>query len=205
MLRLGAYISLTALSFYIFSTYMTTFLRAVVQMPSDTVLMTNVIALSIAAVMAPFIGRICDRVGRRPTMMASAVLLGGLAIPAYLLASNGTVVSALSAQLLLALGAVTANVVTAVLLCEVFPTRIRYTASAVTYNVSYAIFGGTAPFVATYLIAVTDNRLAPAIYITVVAVIAFVVSLLTPETAGRVFRAGAAPEPDLGRTTAAHV
>lgn len=73
------------------------------------------------------------------------------------------------------------------------------------YNVSYAIFGGTAPFVATYLIAVTDNRLAPAIYITVVAVIAFVVSLLTPETAGRVFRAGAAPATDLGNATAAPV
>lgn len=210
MLRLGAYISLTALSFYIFSTYMTTFLRAVVQMPSDTVLMTNVIALTIAAVMAPFIGRICDQIGRRPTMIASAVLLGGLAIPAYLIASNGTIFSALSAQLMLAVGAVTANVVTAVLLCEVFPTRIRYTASAVTYNVSYAIFGGTAPFVATGLIALTDNRLAPAIYITIVAVIAFVVSLLTPETAGRVFRAGRAPSdgmraPDLGKATAAPV
>lgn len=191
MLRLGAYISLTALSFYIFSTYMTTFLRAVVQMPSDHVLMTNVIALTFAAVIAPFIGRICDRVGRRPMMIASAVLLGGLSIPAYLIASNGTIGSALSAQLMLAVGAVTANVVTAVLLCEVFPTRVRYTASAITYNVSYAIFGGTAPFVATYLIAVTDNRLAPAIYITIIAIIAFVVSLMTPETAGRIFRAGA--------------
>lgn len=184
MLRLGSYISLTALSFYIFSTYMTTFLRAVIHLPSDQVLMTNVIALTFAAVMAPIIGRICDRVGRRATMIASAVLLGGLSIPAYLLASNGTIGEALAAQLMLAAGAVTANVVTAVLLCEVFPTAVRYTASAVTYNISYAIFGGTAPFVATYLIAVTDNRLAPAIYITIVAVGAFMVALLTPETAG---------------------
>lgn len=38
-----------------------------------------------------------------------------------------------------------------------------------TYNVSYAIFGGTAPFVATYLIAATGNTLAPAIYRTVIA------------------------------------
>jgi MHS family proline/betaine transporter-like MFS transporter len=208
MLRLGAYISLTALSFYIFSTYMTTFLRAVVQMPSDTVLMTNVIALTVAAVMAPFIGRVCDRIGRRPTMIASSLLLGGLAIPAYLVASNGTIGGALSAQLMLAVGAVAANVVTAVLLCEVFPTRVRYTASAVTYNVSYAIFGGTAPFVATWLIAVTDNRLAPAIYITIVACVAFAVSLITPETVGRVFRAGAAPIPrvsDPGGSAAARV
>lgn len=193
MLRLGAFISLTALSFYIFSTYMTTFLRAVIKMPPDQVLMTNVIALTFAALIAPIIGRICDRIGRRPTMIASAVLLGGLAIPAYLLASNGTIGNALTAQLMLAVGAVTANVVTAVLLCEVFPTTVRYTASAIAYNVSYAIFGGTAPFVATALIAITDNRLAPAIYITIVAITAFIVSLLTPETAGRVFRGGPAP------------
>lgn len=190
MLRLGAYISLTALSFYIFSTYMTTFLRTVVQMPADKVLMSNVIALTLAACMAPVIGRICDRIGRRKTMIASALLLGGLSVPAYVLASNGTLGSALAAQIMLALGAVTANVVTAVLLCEVFPTAVRYTASAVTYNVAYAIFGGTAPFVATWLIAVTDNRLAPAIYITVVAAAALLVALITPETAGRVFRAG---------------
>ena len=89
---------------------------------------------------------------------------------------------------MLALGAVTANVVTAVLLCEVFPTRVRYTASAVTYNVAYAIFGGTAPFVATWLIASTGDRLAPAIYITIIAVVAFLVTLVSPETAGRPFR-----------------
>ncbi|REG44555.1 MFS transporter (plasmid) [Paracoccus versutus] len=188
MLRLGCYISLTALSFYIFSTYMTSFLRTVVGMPADKVLLSNVIALSAAALAAPLIGKVCDRVGRRPTMAVSALLLGCLAIPAYQVASDGTIGSAVSAQLMLALGAVTANVVTAVLLCEVFPTRVRYTASAVTYNVAYAVFGGTAPFVATWLIASTGDRLAPAIYITVIAVIAFIVTLISPETAGRPFR-----------------
>ncbi|MBB5224058.1 MHS family proline/betaine transporter-like MFS transporter [Amaricoccus macauensis] len=196
MLRLGAYISLTALSFYIFSTYMTTFLRTVVGMAPAHVLMSNVLALTIAAGMAPFLGRLCDRIGRRPTMIASALLLGCLAVPAYLVASTGTLASALSAQIMLALGAVTANVVTAVLLCEVFPTKVRYTASAVTYNVAYAIFGGTAPFVATWLIAATDNRLAPALYITIVAGIAFVVALLTPETAGRPFKAADVGTPE---------
>ena len=49
MLRLGAYISLTALSFYIFSTYMTTFLRSVVGMGPEHVLLSNVLALTFAA------------------------------------------------------------------------------------------------------------------------------------------------------------
>ncbi|MDH2312400.1 MFS transporter [Methylobacterium brachiatum] len=204
MSRLGAYISLTALSFYIFSTYMTTFLRTVVGMPAAHVLLSNVLALAFAAALAPILGRVCDRVGRRATMIASALLLGGLSVPAYVVASGGTLGSALAAQVMLAVGAVASNVVTAVLLCETFPTKVRYTASAITYNVAYAVFGGTAPFVATLLIAATDNRLAPAIYITLVAGLALVVALLTPETAGRPFQPGDDPAPNedqpVGRT-----
>lgn len=182
MLRLAGFIALTGVSFYTFSTYMTTFLREVVHLPSDNVLLSNVLALLAATAMAPAIGRICDRIGRRPTMIAAAVLLGGLAAPAYLLAGSGGIGHALLAQILLALGAVTANVVTAVLLCEVFPTRVRYTASAVTYNVAYALFGGTAPFVATLLIAKTGSHLAPAYYIVVIAAVALIAALSLPET-----------------------
>jgi len=182
MLRLAGFIALTGVSFYTFSTYMTTFLREVVGLPSDSVLLSNVLALVAATVMSPLIGRVCDRVGRRMTMMAAAVLLGCLAVPAYVLAGGGGIAHALLAQILLALGAVTANVVTAVLLCEMFPTRMRYTASAVTYNIAYAIFGGTAPFVATLLIATTGSHLAPAVYIVVIAVIALIAAITIPET-----------------------
>lgn len=189
MTILAGYISLTALSFYTFSTYMTTFLREVVGLPAEQVLLSNVIALAAAAVMAPFIGRICDRIGRRRTMLASVLLLGVLAIPAYRLAMVGGFGPSLTAQLILAVGTVTANVVTAVLLCEFFPTSVRYTASAITYNVSYAIFGGTAPFVATGLIVLTGNRMAPAFYLTAIALGALIAVALTKETAHRSFEA----------------
>jgi MHS family proline/betaine transporter-like MFS transporter len=182
MVRLGGFIMLTALSFYTFSTYMTTFLTEVVGLESTGVLLSNVLALVAATIMAPIIGRISDAVGRKATMFAACGLLGGLAIPAYLLAGGGTLGHALLAQVMLAVGAVTANVVTAVLLSEIFPTAVRYTASAVTYNVSYAIFGGTAPFVATLLIATTGSTLAPAAYIVVIAVAAFGAALSLPET-----------------------
>lgn len=185
MLTLGGYISLTALSFYTFSTYMTTFLREVVLLPADQVLMTNVAALAFAAVLSPVLGRVCDKVGRKAMMTASSILLGALAVPAYLLASQGGLGNAFLSQILLATGAVAANVVTAVLLSEVFPTAVRYTASAITYNVSYAIFGGTAPFVATFLIATTGNKLAPALYLTVIAAGALIATYLIPETSKR--------------------
>lgn len=53
--------------------------------------------------------------------------------------------NAVLGQVLLATGVVTANVVIAVLLSEVFPTAVRYTASAITYNFSYAILAERHP------------------------------------------------------------
>lgn len=190
MLRLGGFIALTGMSFYMFSTYMTSFLQVVVGMDGDLVLLSNVLALTFATVLAPALGWFTDRVGRKATMVAAALLLGGLAVPAYVIASQGTLQHALLAQFLLATGAVAANVVTAVLMCEVFPTRVRYTASAITYNVAYAVFGGTAPFVATYLVSATGNDLAPGIYLIAVATIALVASLTLPETSRRQLNEG---------------
>src|SRR5699024_8156031 len=174
MMILAGYISLTALSFYIFSTYMTTFLREVVQLEAVPVLASNVIALTLAACMAPLGGIICDRFGRRKTMFASAILLGGTAIPGYMIAAGATFTTALLGQILIMFCTVAANVVTAVLLTEIFPTRVRYTASGVTYNVAYALFGGTAPYIATWLIYVTWVLISSFIYLPVFDVFAFI-------------------------------
>ncbi|MCG2621197.1 MFS transporter [Arthrobacter sp. I2-34] len=151
MLRLGGFIRLTALAFYIFSTYMTTFLAKVVGMPADQVLLSNLLALVFATAIAPLIGRICDRVGRRRTMQFAGLSLAVLIAPSYFLATQGSFGTALASQVVMAVGAVSANAVTAVLLSECFPTNMRYTSSGICYNVTYAVFGGT-PYLATWLI-----------------------------------------------------
>ncbi|NNG61085.1 MFS transporter, partial [Pseudomonas fragi] len=72
--------------------------------------------------------------------------------------------------------------VTAALLSETFPTRTRYTASAITYNMAYTLFGGTAPLVATWLISTTGSNLSPAFYLIAVALLALLGGLALPET-----------------------
>ena len=79
--------------------------------------------------------------------------------------------------------------VVAVQLSEVFSTDMRYTASGMCYNFSFALFGGTAPYVATWLTANTGSYLSPAIYVTVLAVfVIFWVILFVPETANKPLR-----------------
>jgi MHS family proline/betaine transporter-like MFS transporter len=58
-----------------------------------------------------------------------------------------------------------------------FPVEIRYSAMAVGYNVALAIFGGTAPLIATWLIKETGNLAAPAWYIAAMAIVSCVATL----------------------------
>jgi MHS family proline/betaine transporter-like MFS transporter len=60
---------------------------------------------------------------------------------------------------------------------SLFPARLRYSAIALGYNISLAVFGGTAPLVATWLIHRTGDLAAPAWYLIGIAVITFLVTL----------------------------
>ena len=68
---------------------------------------------------------------------------------------------------------------------EILSTRVRYTALSIGYNIAVAVFGGFAPFIATWLIGVTGSNLAPSYYLIAAATITFLVVLRIPETASR--------------------
>ena len=70
-------------------------------------------------------------------------------------------------------------------LSEIFPTRVRYSGFAFSYNMANALFGGTAPFIATWLISVTGSKLAPAWYLVLASVVALLAMRCIHETAHR--------------------
>lgn len=179
---LGAFVSLTALSFYMFTTYFATYLQVAGGLSRATSLLVSLIALVFAAAICPVAGKFSDKVGRRVTVLTTCVLLILVVYPAFLMASSGSFVASVVGVMLLAIGAVLCGVVTAALLSETFPTRTRYTASAITYNMAYTIFGGTAPLVATWLIGLTGSNLSPAFYLIVISVLALVGGMALPET-----------------------
>ena len=53
------------------------------------------------------------------------------------------------------------------------------------YALAVAIFGGFAPYIATWLIANTGSPMSPAFYVVAAAVISFLTILVLPETAKR--------------------
>ena len=60
----------------------------------------------------------------------------------------------------------------ATFLAESFPTNVRYSGFALSFNSANALLGGTTPFIVTWLITVTESTLVPAVYLTVVSLIA---------------------------------
>ena len=56
-------------------------------------------------------------------------------------------------------------VVFATIVVDLFPTHVRYTGIAITYNIAYAFFGGLTSLIATYLIKTTGNLTSPSFYL----------------------------------------
>ena len=70
-------------------------------------------------------------------------------------------------------------------IAEIFPTRGRSAWMSASYALAVAIFGGFAPYIATWLIANTGSPMAPAFYVIAAAAVSFLVIAALPETAKR--------------------
>lgn len=68
------------------------------------------------------------------------------------------------------------------MMVECTVSQYRCTTISLAYNFTLAVFGGTAPIVATWLIGESGNRLEPAFYLMVTAAITAVTVFFLPET-----------------------
>ena len=74
----------------------------------------------------------------------------------------------------------------AVLLTDLFPTRVRFTGVALVFNVSFTIFSGTAPLIATTLIATRGRPTSPAYMMMGSAALALIGSIWVDRFGGNV-------------------
>ncbi|MFJ3925256.1 MFS transporter [Streptomyces sp. NPDC090022] len=153
----AGYTFLVVLPAYLQSTLHTSFRAALI-----AGVLTN---LGFAAAVLPA-GHLSDRVGRRPVMLAGALLVVVLSFPLLgLLQDPGSSVPARAAALLAA-GAVVGLMAGAgpAMLAEMFPARVRCTGLGVAYALANAVFSGCAGLVITAVTARTGNADIPAHY-----------------------------------------
>jgi MFS transporter, MHS family, proline/betaine transporter len=142
-----------------------------------------VVGLLVAAGAVPLAGRVSDRIGRRPLLLAGVAALLVLIVPVTALLLRGQPGGLVFGYSLI--GLALGTLVPSTFLAELFPTRLRYSGLSLTFGLGSALFGGTAPALAAFLVRRSGDALAPAWYATVLTVVALACVVLAPETAGR--------------------
>ena len=163
--------------------YMTTYAIATLRMP-PTAAMAATVALGLFTLVFSVVGGLmCDRYGRKPTLLWPRVISALVTVPAFMLldASPGVLTLVLVTSGLAAINALT-GAATLVAVPEVFERRHRAIGLGVAYAIGVSIFGGTTQFIVTWLIHVTANPIAPAWYATAASVVAIGAMLMMPET-----------------------
>ena len=141
-------------TYYIWMSFLPTYAFLVGGLPLHKGFTGNLIALILFIFVVPLMAQLSDRViGPKPLLVGHALGFVVLAWPLLRAAQTGSfgwyLVAAITGSLLLAsVGAVLAAVQ-----ADQFPAEVRSTGIGFPYAVTVAVFGGTAPLVATALIS----------------------------------------------------
>ncbi|GAA5228495.1 MFS transporter [Paeniglutamicibacter antarcticus] len=173
---------LNAVGFYLILSYMPTYLVKTVELSETSAYVATTVALTTYIGFIFVVGMLSDKFGRKRILMTASILFVVLTVPLFMLMDTGNFLLIILVQILLG-GMLSLNDGTLPsYLAEMFPTRVRYSGFAVSFNLSNAIFGGTAPFVATVLIASTQSDLAPGWYLMAAAIVSLVAVAFSAET-----------------------
>lgn len=175
LIAIGAKVVETA-PFYIFSTFVVSYATTNLGYTRTTTLTAVMIATVVTTILIPIMGNLSDKVGRKKLYVAGTVGMALFAFPYFWMIQQGSVALLIIATVI-GLGIIWAPI-TAVLgtmFSEIFDAKVRYTGISLGYQIGAALAGGTAPLVATALLARFDNSYVPvALYIVFTALISLV-------------------------------
>lgn len=173
---------LNAVAFYVVLSYMPTYLSQEIGMDEASSYLATTVALITYIGFIFLTGSLSDKFGRKKVLIAASILFVLFTVPSFMLLDSGSFAIILLVQIVLGLMLALNDGTLPSFLAELFPTKVRYSGFAVSFNLANAIFGGTAPLIATWLIATSGNLLAPGWYLMIVAVVALIAVAVSAET-----------------------
>ncbi|MFD7775026.1 glycine betaine/L-proline transporter ProP [Streptomyces sp. NPDC059753] len=168
---------------YMLLSYMPTYLSDEMSYKESHGLLILIATMIVLMLVITQVGKLSDRFGRKPLLMAGMLGFLLLSIPSFLLVKNGALWAVSLGMLLLGLSLVCMLGTMSAALPALFPTQVRYGSLSVGYNLSASLFGGTTPLVVTALISVTGTDMMPAYYAMAAALVGVIAVACMKETA----------------------
>ncbi len=178
---------------YLLLVFAVNYLISTLKFEHTEALLANAVAILAYCLLCPVAGLISDRVGRRPVLIVSCAALAVLSVPSMLIITQGGVVAAVLGMCLLTPMLAAITVVQAAVTVESFPTMVRYS-GGISNNLAATFFGGTAPFVATFLVSATGSPLAPGFYLAAISLVSLMVVIFALR---ETFQVALVPDQDL--------
>ncbi|WP_016834205.1 MFS transporter [Herbaspirillum lusitanum] len=185
LLAIGVVAGATAFN-YVHKLYMPTYALKQLHIPATSSFIGALITGLVLMLTAPVFGTLSDRYGRFRVLTIAMVSIGLTSYPLFMLLNTWPTVTTLIAVqgivgVLIAacLGPIPA------MLSDIFPTETRGTGLALSYNFSVTLFGGFSPLIVTWMIAATENKMAPSFYVMATALISLVAVIVLGRRMGR--------------------
>jgi MFS transporter, MHS family, proline/betaine transporter len=177
-----------AAGFYLIFVYVVTMVEQIDGMPAHPALEINTLSMLVLIAATPCFGALSDRIGRKRVLLAALAGLVLFSWPLFKLVLSPHFLTVLLGQSIFALivAAWFGTIETA--LVEMFRSRTRCTALSISYNAAYAVFGGTAPIIAIYLVNRLHADFGPAFFLMAMGAISFAAVLTMPDRTGKPLR-----------------
>jgi len=145
----------------------------------------QIVVMVVALVTIPLLGRLSDRIGRKPIVWVGSVGLVVLGLPSILLIRAQSGFTIFLGLLIMGLLLICFSATMPSTLPSLFPTNVRGGALSIAFNISVSLFGGTTSVVVGALVSKTGDLNWPAYYLIATGVIGAVSIYFTQESNGR--------------------
>ncbi|MEM0907769.1 MAG: MFS transporter [Pseudomonadota bacterium] len=166
--------------YFIIFVYAASYLTQEMHISTATALNFSTISLVTLAIFIVPTGWLSDRFGARRVLIVNCVLMVLLAIPLWRLMHQPDETLILVGQMGLGILNAAGWAVSIAMLCQLVRPQVRCSTFTLGYNTGAALFGGTTPMVAAYLVHRTGDDMAPAYYLMLTALVAMVVIARLP-------------------------
>ena len=180
-----AIVAATNTAGYVLTSYMPIYLENEVELTTEQAALTTVPVLIVMSLSLPLIGKLSDRIGRKPVYWMGIVSCLVLMVPAFMIMHTGKFWFVVVALFMVAVPVAFFVALSASALPALFPTATRYGGMGISYNISVSLFGGTAPVVSQALLDATGISVVPALYVMLFSVICAIALLFMEETSQR--------------------